>query len=701
MKQTDLTVFAGPNIHSRRPLVRLTLAAGGLEALSGSALHARLTDRLLEGPGWDEVRAALAHSSRETKAVEVQTALGLLAVALQADPFGADLRHWSEPAVEPGSWQVMAETRDTAVAGAAAAFALSVVAHLYAEQNGDGMQGQLVGEMDAFLARREALRFSDSVALIAQAARARGLPVSRLAPDIPIPALGQGIKRQRVMQCASDRTSAFAARLSDTKDVTLRLLRDAGLPVPLQRPGGTIAETRKAVEAIGFPMVVKGRTGSRGHSVTAGIGAPEQVGPAVKKALRHSTGVIFESHVPGDDYRLTCVGGRMVAAARRVAAHVVGDGRLTLRALMEQENAQRLERHRFLSWQVPLAIDADSEAMLARVELTPDSVPDAGQRVRLRSVNNIAQGGLPEDVTDRVHPSVARQAERAAEVVGLDLAGVDVITTDIAKPLSETGGAIIEVNQFPNLSPHYLSPPPHRDVAGAIVAHLFPDGASGRVPIVAVTGIQDDPELCRLLAAVLSQGGATVGLSTGDGLFVGSETIAVGDAAAALGASTILQDPRVEAAVFDLSQDLVLSNGLPWDRCDVCIVTGATEKAADTRALRLLIEQTDRAVVLDADSAERSSVAEHATAPVWQVGTAPTGSTTENAVLIETVDGTASLVHRVKETRTSILPLAALGTEGASPESPAALAAMRAAAAALALGMTAAEVGQALTARAG
>src|SRR5579875_145213 len=347
------------------------------------------------------------------------------------------------------------------------------------------------------------VRLGPSTAAIVRAARQRGIPARRLNSGSLVQ-LGHGFRQRRICAAETDATSAIAEMIAQDKQLTRTLLSAVGVPVPEGRPVADAEDAWRAAQEIGLPVVVKPQYGNHGRGVATNLSTREQVIRAYAAAREEGSSVLVESYIPGDDYRLLVVGGRVVAAARREPAHVIGDGRSTIRELVAEVNCdpRRSDGHAtVLSF---IKLDAVGLGVLAEQGYTPDSVPPAGQRVLIRRNGNHSTGGTATDVTDRVHPEIAARAVEAAHVVGLDIAGVDVVATDISKPLEEQRGAVVEVNAGPGLRMH-LEPSAGqpRPVGEAIVNMLFPQGETGRIPLIAVTGVNGKTTTTRLLAHIL------------------------------------------------------------------------------------------------------------------------------------------------------------------------------------------------------
>ncbi|MBV5274121.1 MAG: cyanophycin synthetase [Lamprocystis purpurea] len=417
------------------------------------------------------------------------------------------------------------------------------------------------------------VRLGPSTAAIAAAARARGIPVRRLGTENLLQ-LGWGARQRRVWTAETDRTSAIAESIAQDKDLTRMLLDCAGVPVPA---GRTVADADAAwafAEELGAPVVVKPRYGNHGRGVTANLSTRAQVAQAFAAAREEGSTILCERFIPGADPRLLVIGERLVAAARREPAQVTGDGRSSIRALVDAVNQDPRRGAGHATMLSRIELDGIALTVLAEQGLTPDSVPAAGQRILLRRNANLSTGGTAVDVTDQVHPEVAARAVEAAQVVGLDIAGIDCLAEDISRPLEDQGGAFIEVNAGPGLRMH-LEPSAGspRPVGEAILDALFPPGADGRIPVVAVTGVEGKTTTTRLIAHLLDGTGVLVAAAAADGLHIGARCIDPRDATGPRSARAALQHPRVEAAVLATARTGILQEGLGFDRCQVGVVT--------------------------------------------------------------------------------------------------------------------------------
>src|SRR4051794_15383843 len=436
-------------------------------------------------------------------------------------------------------------------------------------------------EINAELARlRELVHdvcLGPSTGAIVAAAKEREIPCIRMNKDSLVQ-LGYGAKQRRICAAETDRTGAIAEAIAQDKDLTRKLLKTAGVPVPEGRPVADAEDAWLAAQELGGAVVVKPLDGNHGRGVATNLTTREQVVAAYEIANQESSRVVVERYIVGDDYRLLVVGGHLAAAALREPAHVVGDGRSTIRQLVDQTNKdpRRSDGHgTVLSF---IKLDATALSVLAERGYAPDSVPPAGTKVTVRRNANLSTGGTATDVTEIVHPEVARRAVDAARMVGLDIAGIDVVARDISRPLREQGGAVIEINAGPGLRMH-LSPSKGtpRPIGRAIVDMMFPDTQSGRIPIVAVTGVNGKTTTTRLLAHIVASTGKKVGMSCTDGIYFSGERIEEDDCSGPQSARAVLMNPQVEVAVLETARGGILREGLGFDRCDIAVVTNIGE----------------------------------------------------------------------------------------------------------------------------
>ncbi len=418
------------------------------------------------------------------------------------------------------------------------------------------------------LAERHCL--GPSTACIVTAAEKRLIPAIRLCDDSNLVQLGYGARQQRIWTAETNRTGAIAENISRDKDLTRQLLQTCGVRVP----EGVVVSTRKqaweAAQDIGLPVVIKPLDGNHGRGVFTDLVTEQAVYTAFDVACAEGSEVIVERFIPGLEHRLLVVGGRMVAAARGIEAWVAGDGISSISQLIDRQlnsdpRRGRSERH-------PLnlvRLDSAVRLELSRQGFHSDSVPSEGARVLIQRSGNVAF-----DVTDLVHPSVAEQVCLAARIVGLDIAGIDLVAQDISRPLEEQGGALVEVNAGPGLLMHLRpaegQPQP---VGQAIVEHLFPNGGQGRIPVVGVAGSHGKTAVARLVAHLLQLSGMRVGLACSTGLYMDGRALERGNAAHWEPARRVLRHRTVDAAVFENGNRVILTEGLAYDRCQVGVVT--------------------------------------------------------------------------------------------------------------------------------
>lgn len=467
-----------------------------------------------------------------------------------------------------------------------------------------------------------------STACIVEAAYARRIPTVRLTGGNLIQ-MGYGVCQRRIWTAETDRTSAIAEGIASDKDLTKRLISACGIPVPAGEIVDSPAAAWSAAEDIGLPVVVKPTDGNHGRGVSMALDSREAVEEAWAVAAAEGDEVLVEQFIPGYEHRLLVVGDRVVAACRGEEVCIVGDGTSTVEALINSQ--VNTDPRRGSDEAFPLdviALDACPTVVLelARQGLDCASIPAAGQRVLIqRNANH----GV--DVTAQVHPEVAADAVLAVKVVGLDIAGVDVVCSDIGQPLRAQGGAVVEINAGPGLLMH-LKPAvgDPQPVGEAIVAHLFPEGDTGRVPVVGVSGAEGRAQIAHLVAWLLQSDGRYVGLACGDGLWMGGRQVTDRNGASWDAGRRVLMNRNVEAAVIENGPAVILDEGMAYDRCAVGVVTTAGAPSAladwhiqdDTHLRNVWRTQVDLvlpsgAAVLNADDAMVAGLAELSDGAVW------------------------------------------------------------------------------------
>lgn len=420
-------------------------------------------------------------------------------------------------------------------------------------------------------------RLGPSTEAIFQAAKKRGIPVKVYREESMLE-LGYGRCRERIMATLTGRTSAAATDIASDKQLTKKILDDNGITVPFGIVANSEADALIALENFGASVVVKPLRGNQGKAVTINISSSSEVQRAYKTASQYGADVLIEEYIPGLEYRFCVVNGKMVAAAERIPAYVIGDGEHTVAELVEIVNQDPARGEGHAKPLSKIKIDAVGVTVLARQNLAPQSVPEKSRIVRIRDNANLSTGGTAVDVTDIVHPINAQIAERAAQLIGLDVAGIDIVAKDITKPIGPGNGAVIEVNAAPGIRMHhYPSAGKPRDVAAHIIDYLYPNGSTGRIPLIAITGTNGKTTVTRMIAHIWRQAGYNVGMTTTEGIYFNDECLMKGDTTGPDSARIVLSDPRVDAAVLETARGGIIRGGLAFDQCDIGIVTNITE----------------------------------------------------------------------------------------------------------------------------
>lgn len=431
---------------------------------------------------------------------------------------------------------------------------------------------------------REAERLGPSTGSIVEEAESRGIPWIRLN-KYSLCQLGYGANQKRIQATVTSETSSIGVELACDKEDTKHLLEQAEIAVPRGEIIVKKSSLEKSCKYVGYPLVIKPIDGNHGRGITVDINTYEEALAAFNEARRVSSRVIVEKYITGEDYRLLVINNVLVAAAKRSPAHVIGDGESTVEDLIIKVNRDPRRGFGHEKVLTQITINNLTKTIIVDAGYTLHSVLPKGEKLILKDTANLSTGGTAEDITDIVHPANVSMAERISKIIDLDICGIDIMTSDISKPLSETGGAVLEVNAGPGFRMH-LAPTTGlpRNVASHVVDKLFPNqGNKGRIPIVAITGTNGKTTTSRLIAHMAKLKGYRVGYTTSDGVYIQNRLLMKGDCTGPASAEFVLRDPTVNFAVLECARGGLLRAGLGFSNCDVAIVTNV---AADHLGLK-------------------------------------------------------------------------------------------------------------------
>lgn len=562
MEVSRIRALRGPNLWSRHTAIEAIVSCAGADCSIGdipgfeTRLRARFPEIGFLQPAGHKEGVSMAHVL-EVAALNLQKQAGCQVT------FSCTVQ-----TVEAGVYQVVVEYGEEAVGRCALGIARTLCKSAIEDEPFD-----LHDALTRLRELDEDERLGPSTGSIVQAALACDIPYRRLTSGSMVQ-FGWGSQQRRIQAAESDGTSAIAQSIAQDKELTKKLLDAAGVPVPFGRPVQDEEDAWAAAEEIGLPIVVKPQDGNQGKGVTVNVASREHLKIAYAAAAAVSESVMVERYMPGHDYRLLVVGNKVIAAARRDPPQVIGDGKHTVRELVEAVNSDPRRSEGHATALTKMRLDEIALARLAIQGFTVDSVPPKGSRVIMRNNANLSTGGSATDVTDDVHPEVAARAVAAAQMIGLDICGVDVVCDSLLKPLEEQGGGVIEVNAAPGLRMH-LQPSygKARAVGEAIVSMMFDKGDDARIPLVAVSGTNGKTTTVRLIAHLLGKHGLRVGMTNSDGVYIRNQRIDTGDCSGPKSARNVLLHPDVDAAVLETARGGVLREGLAFDRCDVAVVT--------------------------------------------------------------------------------------------------------------------------------
>ena len=447
---------------------------------------------------------------------------------------------------------------------------------------------------------REAVRLGPSTGSIVEEAVARRIPWIRLGKNSLVQ-LGYGVNQQRFQATITGKTSSIAVDLACNKEATKKILEDAAIPVPSGDIASDEEELRRIIDHIGYPVVLKPLSGNHGRGQSINVRDWKTAVEGLEHAQKISPKVIVEKYITGYDFRVLVINHKMVAAARRVPANVVGDGNSTIQQLIDKENSNPKRGYGHENVLTEISVDKDTTELLEKLGYILETVPQNGEVVYLKSTANLSTGGTSIDVTEMVHPEIVTMCERISKIIGLDICGIDIMAENLTQPLKESGGAILEVNAAPGFRMH-LAPSEGlpRNVAAPVVDMLYPPGKPFTIPIIAVTGTNGKTTTTRLISHIVKNNGYRVGFTTSDGIYIQNTMLTKGDTTGPQSAEFILKDPTVEFAVLETARGGILRSGLGFKQCDIGVLTNIKEDHLGLNDIHNLRDLTKvKRVVLD------------------------------------------------------------------------------------------------------
>lgn len=576
----DSRVYRGPNIWARMPVILLKVDIGELEDRPTNKIEGFYDGLVGLMPSLYNHTCSLDRPGGFLERMREGTWLGhvLEHIALELQTLaGSEVgRGLTRSTDERGVYNVVYQYVQQDLGLAAGQSGVRLLNWLVYKDDADFSFQQ---ELERITRIAERLAYGPSTNALVVEAERRDIPVMRLDTRRSLVQLGYGVHQERIWATVTSKTSNIAVDIAANKRLTNQLLEGVGIPVPRSRTVEDVNDAAGAARSIGYPVVLKPLDGNHGRGVRINLQDETEVREAFPEAAAESRGgsVIVESYIQGRDYRILVIGGKLVACAERVPAHVTGDGVHTVQQLIDITNADPRRGIGHEKVLTRINVDDAVRDLLNKRGMSLDSAPDEGQFVQLRLTGNMSTGGISIDRTDEIHPDNIEIAEQAAQVIGLDIAGIDMIVDDITQPVKDQGGAICEVNAGPGFRMHTHPTEGHpRDVARPVLDLLFPPGKPARIPIVAVTGTNGKTTTCRMIANILKMAGRRVGLTTTDGIYIDGTQILKGDMSGPHSAQMVLQNPTVETAVLETARGGILRAGLGFDRCDVAVVTNVS-----------------------------------------------------------------------------------------------------------------------------
>ena len=578
MKILGIQVLKGPNIWSTRPkkLIQMRLDLEDMEQRPTHKIpgfRERIENLI---PSLYTHRCSPGHEGGFFERVDEGTwmghviehiALELQSLAGMETGFGRT-RETKTPGIYNVVFNYIEETVGVYAAEASVQIAESLI---------EGREYDIENDIMTMKKMRERERFGPSTASIVDEAVARRIPFIRLNSSSLVQ-LGYGKNQVRFRATMTDKTSSIAVDIAGNKDETKRILQEQAIPVAKGSTISTIEGLDEALKTLGFPLVFKPLNGNHGKGASINVKTREEALEAFAYAQEYSQRIIVERFITGHDFRVLVIDNRMVAAAQRVPAHVLGDGENTIQKLIEIENNDPRRGYGHENVLTEITVDRDTLDLLDKKGYTLESIPPKKEIVYLKSTANLSTGGTSIDVTDMVHSQNVFMCERIARVIGLDICGIDIMANNLTELLTDNGGVVLEVNAAPGFRMH-LAPSEGlpRNVAAPVIDMLYPPGKSARIPIIAVTGTNGKTTTTRLIAHIVKNNGYRVGFTTSDGVYIQNSMLLKGDTTGPVSAEFVLKDPTVEFAILETARGGILRSGLGFGYCDIAVITNIQE----------------------------------------------------------------------------------------------------------------------------